>query len=81
MDHPPGQTDTTPAAQDPRGKLTGFWALIVTQFQGALSDNALKWLVKPEVRGRVIGVGVRFGLDVAGVGAQRTRLDAPSTTG
>jgi acyl-[acyl-carrier-protein]-phospholipid O-acyltransferase/long-chain-fatty-acid--[acyl-carrier-protein] ligase len=23
----------------------GFWALIVTQFQGAFSDNALKWLV------------------------------------
>ena len=24
---------------------SGFWALIVTQFQGAFSDNALKWLV------------------------------------
>ncbi len=24
--------------------LHGFWALIVTQFQGAFSDNALKWL-------------------------------------
>src|SRR5450432_2605038 len=23
----------------------GFWALIATQFQGAFSDNALKWLV------------------------------------
>src|SRR5438270_1664241 len=23
----------------------GFWSLIVTQFQGAFSDNALKWLV------------------------------------
>lgn len=23
----------------------GFWALIITQFQGAFSDNALKWLV------------------------------------
>jgi hypothetical protein len=23
--------------------LRGFWALIVTQFQGAFSDNALKW--------------------------------------
>lgn len=23
----------------------GFWALILTQFQGAFSDNALKWLV------------------------------------
>lgn len=25
--------------------LTGFWALIATQFQGALVDNTLKWLV------------------------------------
>jgi acyl-[acyl-carrier-protein]-phospholipid O-acyltransferase / long-chain-fatty-acid--[acyl-carrier-protein] ligase len=25
--------------------LKGFWALIVVQFQGAFSDNALKWLV------------------------------------
>jgi acyl-[acyl-carrier-protein]-phospholipid O-acyltransferase/long-chain-fatty-acid--[acyl-carrier-protein] ligase len=28
-----------------RGGLAGFWALIATQFQGAFSDNALKWLV------------------------------------
>ncbi len=26
------------------GSLRGFWALIITQFQGAFSDNALKWL-------------------------------------
>jgi acyl-[acyl-carrier-protein]-phospholipid O-acyltransferase / long-chain-fatty-acid--[acyl-carrier-protein] ligase len=32
-------------AGDPRGNQLGFWALIVTQFQGAFSDNALKWLV------------------------------------
>ena len=32
-------------ACDPRGSQLGFWALIVTQFQGAFSDNALKWLV------------------------------------
>ncbi len=25
--------------------LRGFWSLIVTQFQGAFSDNVLKWLV------------------------------------
>ncbi|MGC1087180.1 MAG: hypothetical protein WA894_01990, partial [Candidatus Acidiferrum sp.] len=25
--------------------LAGFWALIAVQFQGAFSDNALKWLV------------------------------------
>lgn len=34
-----------PAGADPRGGLLGFWALIATQFQGAFSDNALKWLV------------------------------------
>src|SRR6202140_4543252 len=26
-------------------KLSGFWALIAAQFQGAFSDNTLKWLV------------------------------------
>ena len=33
------------STDDPRWGLLGFWALIVTQFQGAFSDNALKWLV------------------------------------
>jgi acyl-[acyl-carrier-protein]-phospholipid O-acyltransferase/long-chain-fatty-acid--[acyl-carrier-protein] ligase len=33
------------AGRDPRGGIAGFWALIATQFQGAFSDNALKWLV------------------------------------
>ncbi len=33
------------AVEDPRAGLLGFWALIVTQFQVAFSDNALKWLV------------------------------------
>ena len=28
-----------------KGRLFGFWALIAAQFQGAFSDNALKWLV------------------------------------
>ena len=32
-------------AQAPPHSLTGFWALIAVQFQGAFSDNALKWLV------------------------------------
>src|SRR5258708_5229326 len=32
-------------SRDPRGGVAGFWALIATQFQGAFSDNALKWLV------------------------------------
>src|ERR1700752_3701452 len=40
-------TIATPAASGEvsRGWRLGFWSLIVTQFQGALSDNALKWLV------------------------------------
>ncbi len=51
----------------------GFWALIVTQFQGAFSDNALKWLVismiagmnlpKEERRRRLVSiVGALFAL-------------------
>ena len=39
------EVEVRPAEQDPRGGLLGFWALIATQFQGAFSDNALKWLV------------------------------------
>ena len=35
----PIPADTTDA------RLTGFWSLIAVQFQGAFSDNALKWLV------------------------------------
>lgn len=30
--------------ENPPASLRGFWALIVTQFQGAFSDNTLKWL-------------------------------------
>ena len=30
--------------QNPPASLRGFWALIVTQFQGAFSDNTLRWL-------------------------------------
>src|SRR5271163_2710884 len=33
------------AAPAPPRSLKGYWALIVVQFQGAFSDNALKWLV------------------------------------
>jgi MFS family permease len=40
----PSTTLQLPTALPPRS-LTGFWALIVVQFQGAFSDNALKWLV------------------------------------
>src|SRR5438045_1174747 len=50
----------------------GFWSLIVTQFQGAFSDNALKWLVTfwvlglaipPEQRDRLVSVvGLLFAI-------------------
>jgi len=33
------------AIEDPRGAMLGFWALMATQFQGAFSSNAMKWLV------------------------------------
>jgi acyl-[acyl-carrier-protein]-phospholipid O-acyltransferase/long-chain-fatty-acid--[acyl-carrier-protein] ligase len=33
--------------------MAGFWALIAVQFQGAFSDNALKWLVSFLVLGSV----------------------------
>jgi acyl-[acyl-carrier-protein]-phospholipid O-acyltransferase / long-chain-fatty-acid--[acyl-carrier-protein] ligase len=45
METLPGQAKGQPAENDPRGGMLGFWALIATQFQGAFSDNALKWLV------------------------------------
>src|SRR6476620_9221311 len=38
--------DVTPSADTAEaGWQKGFWSLIVTQFQGAFSDNALKQLV------------------------------------
>ena len=45
MDAAASTTETPVAMEDPRAGLLGFWALIATQFQGAFSDNALKWLV------------------------------------
>ena len=39
--------------------LRGFWALIITQFQGAFSDNALKWLVTFMVMGLGLSVPER----------------------
>ena len=41
--HAPATADAT--ATDARGRMLGFWALIATQFQGAFSNNALKWLI------------------------------------
>ena len=57
----------------PQGSLRGFWALFVTQFQGAFSDNTLKWLAiflitatpnfTSEKRDQLIGVvGALFAL-------------------
>ena len=39
------QQSVEPAATASPQSLRGFWALIVTQFQGAFSDNILKNLV------------------------------------
>ena len=35
----------TTTAQSDKNWQRGFWWLFVTQFQGAFSDNILKWLV------------------------------------
>jgi acyl-[acyl-carrier-protein]-phospholipid O-acyltransferase/long-chain-fatty-acid--[acyl-carrier-protein] ligase len=43
MPPPASQSQAQPAVQT--RLLAGFWALIAVQFQGAFSDNALKWLV------------------------------------
>ena len=40
---------TTPSSAAPSQR--GFWALILTQFQGAFSDNALKWLTIAMITG------------------------------
>ena len=45
MDAAESTAERLVAVEDPRAGLLGFWALIATQFQGAFSDNALKWLV------------------------------------
>lgn len=45
MNLPPGPSEETATVRDPRAGLLGVWALIATQFQGAFSDNAMKWLV------------------------------------
>jgi acyl-[acyl-carrier-protein]-phospholipid O-acyltransferase/long-chain-fatty-acid--[acyl-carrier-protein] ligase len=38
-------TTARPAGRDPETSHRGFWSLIVTQFQGAFSDNAFKNLI------------------------------------
>jgi acyl-[acyl-carrier-protein]-phospholipid O-acyltransferase / long-chain-fatty-acid--[acyl-carrier-protein] ligase len=44
MSPPPSSESRARPPTQPHG-LSGFWALIAVQFQGAFSDNALKWLV------------------------------------
>ncbi|MGC0772038.1 MAG: MFS transporter [Candidatus Acidiferrum sp.] len=44
MSTPPSSESSATLPSQPRS-LAGFWALIAVQFQGAFSDNALKWLV------------------------------------
>src|SRR5215472_1623487 len=39
------EIEDLPAKLNENDRLGGFWALIAVQFQGAFSDNALKWLV------------------------------------
>ena len=47
IDRSPGRRSKAAGArhQDPARWAVGFWSLIVTQFQGAFNDNALKFLV------------------------------------
>jgi len=45
MEPLPGRTEPWLATPDERARRVGFWALIVTQFQVAFNDNALKWLI------------------------------------
>jgi acyl-[acyl-carrier-protein]-phospholipid O-acyltransferase / long-chain-fatty-acid--[acyl-carrier-protein] ligase len=53
--NPSNQSDTLPALRSERG----FWALIVTQFQGAFSDNVLRNLLLAMVVGMGLDKGHR----------------------
>src|SRR5689334_17207412 len=56
---PPASPAAALAQAQPRTiseSLTGFWSLIVTQFQGAFSDNVLKNLVIFMILGGSAGV-------------------------
>jgi acyl-[acyl-carrier-protein]-phospholipid O-acyltransferase / long-chain-fatty-acid--[acyl-carrier-protein] ligase len=47
------------SAAEKRVSLRGFWSLFATQFQGAFSDNALKWLVIFLIMGMELSTGKR----------------------
>ena len=73
-DRSPGRRSKAGGArhQDPARWAVGFWSLIVTQFQGAFNDNALKFLViylvvdlglpQQQRDWLVLGVGALFAL-------------------
>ncbi len=64
--------NSTQHSDPPRTSLRGFWSLFITQFQGAFSDNVLKWLViyiiiglglSTETRDRLVSIaGALFAL-------------------
>src|ERR1700704_6731389 len=45
VDQLPATVSARPSHGPPANWRLGFWSLIVTQFQGAFNDNALKFLV------------------------------------
>jgi len=55
----PEKNSSSEAAPVPSRGNNGFWALIVTQFQGAFSDNMLKWLTTYMIMGLAIPQGDR----------------------
>jgi len=55
----PASVSLQPSHAPPDHWRTGFWSLIVTQFQGAFNDNALKFLVIYLVVERNLPAGIR----------------------
>jgi acyl-[acyl-carrier-protein]-phospholipid O-acyltransferase/long-chain-fatty-acid--[acyl-carrier-protein] ligase len=53
----PSPSDLPPLQQEPERSTRGFWALIVTQFQGAFSDNVLRYLLLSII----VGMGLEKG--------------------
>src|SRR4051812_48374796 len=52
----PASVSTDAGTRSAPRSLTGFWSLIVTQFQGAFSDNVLKNLVIFMILGASAGI-------------------------
>ena len=60
MSRTPPPSNTSAASGAPASPWQrGFWSLIVTQFQGAFSDNALRWLVIFTAMGMGLSESVR----------------------